>query len=209
MTSTAPDGPTSVEAPSSSSSTARNDAGASMQESPGQKGVLDGLFSGSLTDNPYFSAGFGLMLFGAVLGIGRKGITVGASATQRRMVVSLEITSKDRAYPWFLYWMGKQAEAASWRQIGLLPALPKEGLLQLAGVSRPPRYDAKGKGKANGIVNPLALSEEEALQPVRIFSHELAVETSTVPDNTVFTLVPGPGTHFFRYDGTWMRVRSS
>ncbi len=179
---------------------------------------LGGLFSGALATNPIFSAGFGLMVFGAALGIARKGLTVGAAGAQRRMLVSLEITSKDRAYPWFLYWMGKQAEAASLRQMGLLPSLPRESVLQLAGVARPPLYDVKGKAKAaeDMMADPLALSDEERLQPVRIFSHELSVETSAVQDqyakqqrggSTVFSLVPGPGTHWFRYHGTWIRMQ--
>ena len=192
-------------------------------ESQASDGLIASLLPSSLRENPYFSAGFGLMLFGAALGVARKSLTVGTSAAQRRMLVSLEITSKDRAYPWFLYWMGKQAEAASMRQAGLLPHMQRESFTQLAGISRPPVYDVKRKGKAPirgdeaGVEDPLALSDDETLQPVRIFSHELSVETSAVQDQlgkqqrggtTIFSLVPGPGTHWFRYQGTWVRVRA-
>ncbi|KDN52584.1 hypothetical protein K437DRAFT_231915 [Tilletiaria anomala UBC 951] len=187
--------------------------------------TISALLPASISENPYFSAGFGLMIFGAALGIARKSITVGAAGVQRRMLVSLEITSKDRAYPWFLYWMGKQAEAASLREVGLLPPLPREGVLQLAGITRPPLYNASSADaskrsdkviQVEGAENPLALSEETSLQPVRIFSHELSVETSAVQNvygqdhrggATTFTLIPGPGTHFFRYHGTWMRMQ--
>ena len=42
-------------------------------------------------------------------------------------------------------------------------------------------------------------------------SHELAVETSFKQhDNgsseSVFNLVPGPGTHYFRFKGAWFQV---
>jgi chaperone BCS1 len=146
----------------------------------------------SLSSNPYFSAGFGLMLFGSALAVGRRGASSVAGLAQRRLLVSLEIASKDRAHPWLLAWLGAQAQAQASN-----PALRKEGLRALAGLS----------------------GEQEAMvQPTRIWSHELAVETSFKPKSEQaaqggdqrgearFSLVPGPGTHWFRYKGNWMRV---
>lgn len=147
----------------------------------------------SLASNPYFSAGFGLMLFGSALAVGRRGASSAAALAQRRLLVSLEIASKDRAHPWLLAWLGAQAQAQASN-----PALRKEGLRALAGLS----------------------GEQEAMvQPTRIFSHELAVETSFKARSEEaagqggdqrgearFSLVPGPGTHWFRYKGNWMRV---
>ncbi|KAF8350566.1 BCS1 N terminal-domain-containing protein [Amanita rubescens] len=52
------------------------------------------------------------MLFQGV-GVGltalRKGISLASIAFQRRMLVSLEINNKDRAYEWFLAWMAREA----------------------------------------------------------------------------------------------------
>ncbi|KAI9252619.1 BCS1 N terminal-domain-containing protein [Sporodiniella umbellata] len=59
--------------------------------------------------NPLFSAGFGLIGVGAGLSLLRKGTMVGASAIQRRLLVTLEIPSKDKSYSWFLHWMAQQA----------------------------------------------------------------------------------------------------
>jgi chaperone BCS1 len=89
------------------------------------------------------------------------------------MLVTLEIPSKDRSYPWFLEWMAAQSA----------PADQPTGL----------RAMWKGKG---------------ALQ---LRSHELAVETSykqheNGSSEAVFNLVPGPGTHYFRYGGSWIQV---
>jgi chaperone BCS1 len=80
------------------------------------------------------------------------------------MLVTLEIPSKDRSYPWFLEWMAAHA--------------PQPG----------------------------AQSGSLALK-----SHELAVETTYKQhDNgaseAVFNLVPGPGTHYFKYRGSWFQV---
>lgn len=38
----------------------------------------------------------------------RQGLVFGTMALQRRMLVSLEINNKDRAYEWFLAWMSHQ-----------------------------------------------------------------------------------------------------
>jgi len=52
------------------------------------------------------------MLFQGV-GVGltalRKGISLASIAFERRMLVSLEINNKDRAYEWFLAWMAREA----------------------------------------------------------------------------------------------------
>ncbi|EUC58604.1 chaperone BCS1 [Rhizoctonia solani AG-3 Rhs1AP] len=47
---------------------------------------------------------------------------------------------------------------------------------------------------------------------VRIHSHQLAVETtktthSNGASDVVFSLVPAPGTHWFRYQGAWIQVK--
>lgn len=186
------------------------------------------LFSRILGGNPYFSAGFGLMVFGAALAGARKGITAGALQAQRRLLVTLEIPSKDRAHSWFLQWMGAQAKAQAMRNAGLLPHR-KESLREFMGLGG-------DQDNASDVANS---SKDDPLQsahgrasPIRIYSHDISVETSmdeskkmkhdpiiqgqplpgstgTNPSNlrdARFSFVPGPGTHFFRYKGCWMRV---
>ncbi|KAJ3190037.1 hypothetical protein HDU85_000328 [Gaertneriomyces sp. JEL0708] len=130
-------------ATTSSVSTAASAAGAS------------GGLAGILGANPYFSAGFGLIGVTASLAVLRQGAIRGVTLAKRRLLVTLEIPSKDHAYPWFLQWMANRG--------------------------------ARGN------------------------AHQLAVETSFVRrDNgsvaSHFELVPGPGRHFFRYQGAWFQI---
>jgi len=180
-----------------------------------------------LTSNPYFSAGFGLMVFGTALAVGRRGVTQLATQTQRRLLVSLEIPSKDKAHPWFLQWMGAQAKAQAMRNAGLLPS-QKETLREFIGLSSSSSIGGGGnKAKEKELETDQQMWENDPLRsgstrasPIRIFSHELSVETSysdmksrqeqqqsaTSRGDARFSLVPGPGTHWFRYKGCWMRV---
>jgi chaperone BCS1 len=114
-----------------------------------------GLFA-SVTSNPLFSAGFGLIGVGAALSILRKGSVLGASALRRKLLVTLEIPSKDKSYLWFLQWMSQQA--------------PKRQVQHLAVETSYRQHD-------NGSVT------------------------------TKFGLVPGPGTHFFKWRNIWMQVQ--
>ena len=70
-----------------------------VSESP-----LNSLF----TDNPYFSAGFGLLGVGTGLALLRQGVIRSAGMLQRRLLTTLEITSRDPAYPWILQWITRQ-----------------------------------------------------------------------------------------------------
>ncbi|PWN52524.1 hypothetical protein IE53DRAFT_385035 [Violaceomyces palustris] len=235
--------------PSSSSSSSSNqliDASSTNQNAtatlpPTKQGSY---LSQLLEENPIFSGGLGLMVFGGAIAFLRKGTSLAASSAQRRLLISLEIPSKDRAHPWFLHWMGAQAKAQMMREKGLLGAKPrKESLMEFLGLdskqsSWSPSGDIgkKGKGKGKGKGGEIALAEVggashqdpltisssgESVSPVRIYSHDLSVETSYVPHssastpgagasergNARFSLVPGPGTHWFRYKGVWMRLQ--
>ncbi len=102
------------------------------------------------------------------------------------MLVTLEIPSKDRSYPWFLEWMAAQSAAASPSVPGQSGAASESGLRGL------------WKGK----------------KAIQLRSHELAVETTykqheNGSSEAMFNLVPGPGTHYFRYRGAWIQVNAA
>ncbi|KAJ3215139.1 hypothetical protein HDU67_000767 [Dinochytrium kinnereticum] len=66
-----------------------------------------------LSDNPYFSAGFGLIGVGAGLALLQKGSLQAYNLLRRRMLVTVEIPSKDPAYPWFLKWASQSSSIQS------------------------------------------------------------------------------------------------
>lgn len=124
---------------------------AAVEGVPEKQGLLS-----TVTSNPIFSAGFGLIGVGAGLSLLRKGATVGASVLRRRLLVTLEIPSRDKSYLWFLHWMSHHA--------------PKRQVQHLAVETSYKQHD-------NGSIS------------------------------TKFGLVPGPGTHFFKYRHIWMQVQ--
>lgn len=112
------------------------------------------------------------------LGVGaqvlRRSAVQAANIAQRRLLVSLEISSKDPSYLWFLQWMSSQSARQA--------ALANQPLRGFEGLAS------------------------------RIRSHELAVETKYEQrkdgsSTAEFSLVPGPGTHYFRYKNAWFQVR--
>ncbi|WFD43181.1 Complex III assembly protein translocase and chaperone [Malassezia psittaci] len=178
-----------------------------------------GLMASMVDNNPYFSAGFGLMIFGGVLAYSRSLVQLGANAAKHRMLVSLEIPSKDRAHPWFLHWMGAQAQAQAMRRRAYGGQLPKESLLEFLGVNRTSASSARTGTEMtlqDAHSNPLRAGSH-LVSPVRIISRDLAVDTQYTEPTTggrddnergqaTFSLVPGPGTHWFRYRGVWIRL---
>ncbi|KAH9815819.1 BCS1 N terminal-domain-containing protein [Melampsora americana] len=114
-------------------------------------------FDNMFSQNPYFSAGFGLMGLGVGLTALKRTSTLLATLAQRRLLVTLEISSKDRSYLWFLNWMSQQARSKS-------------------------------------------------------STNQLAAETSyrQTPDGShqvTFSLVPGPGNHYFKFQRAWFQVK--
>lgn len=71
------------------------------------------LISSLIGDNPYFQAGFGLMGVGVGLTVLRQSLIFGTTALRRRLLVSLEVNNKDRAYEWFLAWLAHNAQSAA------------------------------------------------------------------------------------------------
>ncbi len=63
---------------------------------------------GGLVSNPYFSAGFGLMGVGTGLAIMRVGGKHAITLAKRSALISLEIPSRDKSFPWFLDWLSSR-----------------------------------------------------------------------------------------------------
>lgn len=119
------------------------------------------------------------------------------------MLVTLEIPSKDRSYAWFLEWMAHHSPPPP-SSSGPADAGPSRLGAGLQNASGP---GWKGKGKEVGV-------SDVSAAPTKGFSlrsHELAVETSykqheNGASEAVFNLVPGPGTHYFKYGGSWFQA---
>ncbi len=114
-------------------------------------------FSSLLAGNPYFTAGFGLLGVGSALAVARQGFIRFAGFLQRRLISTLEVTSRDPAYPWILQWMTKQP-------------LSSGGHFSLTSSA----------SASSSNTNSLTRSP--------------------------FQLVPSPGTHFFRWQGRWLKL---
>eukprot|EP00112_Aurelia_sp_Birch-Aquarium-sp1_P004520 Seg1512.6 transcript_id=Seg1512.6/GoldUCD/mRNA.D3Y31 product="Mitochondrial chaperone BCS1" protein_id=Seg1512.6/GoldUCD/D3Y31 len=63
----------------------------------------------SLGDNPYFSAGFGLVGVGTGLALLKKGSQLGMIMFRRQCMITLEVPSKDKSYQWMLHWITNRA----------------------------------------------------------------------------------------------------
>lgn len=63
---------------------------------------FDTLFSAS---NPVFSGGFGLAVIATGAQVLRVGSQVGMRMMRRHFLSTLEVTSKDKSYPWVLRWL--------------------------------------------------------------------------------------------------------
>merc|ERR1719330_1990612 len=58
-----------------------------------------------LLSNPYFTAGFGLVGVGAVMGMARSSAASLEVVCRRQLLMSLEVPSKDYAYQWVMQWL--------------------------------------------------------------------------------------------------------
>lgn len=170
------------------------------------------------SSNPLLSAGASLMIFGAALSLGRKGLMQGASLMQRRMLVSLEVPSKDKAHGWLLTWMEEQARRG--RELPQLTGV--QSLMDIVGVRRsrggvagqedlPPPVRIHSRDLAVQTTLPSASTSQAQQQAMTISGQPLAPSSSSpgTSRNTKaqFSLVPGPGTHWFRYHGAWIRLQ--
>ncbi|RDA90688.1 hypothetical protein CP533_3927 [Ophiocordyceps camponoti-saundersi (nom. inval.)] len=67
---------------------------------------LDALF-----DNPLFAGGVGLASLGAAAAFARKGALAAIGAARRRLLINVEISKQDAAYPWILAWLSQPRES--------------------------------------------------------------------------------------------------
>ncbi|PWN40735.1 hypothetical protein IE81DRAFT_292919 [Ceraceosorus guamensis] len=164
--------------------------------------------------NQFLSAGLGLMIFGSFLAVSQRGIKKGASLAQRRLLISLEIPSKDKSHAWVLGWLGRQASLQN---------------AAAAAARRQSLGSGKGKEKQQESLSVLlGLNQKAHASATKVWSHELSVETSlgeikkqadqatesskssATPqqrrDKMEFNLVPGPGSHWVRYRGCWIKL---
>jgi mitochondrial chaperone BCS1 len=61
----------------------------------------------ALFDNPLFAGGIGLAGLGAVAAFARKGLISAVGIARRRLLVNVEISKQDPAYPWVLAWLSQ------------------------------------------------------------------------------------------------------
>ncbi|XP_023330537.1 mitochondrial chaperone BCS1 isoform X2 [Eurytemora carolleeae] len=63
----------------------------------------------TLAQNPYFSAGIGLFGVGTAAALGRGLLQLSLALGRRHLVCSVQVPCNDKAYTWFLDWLGKEA----------------------------------------------------------------------------------------------------
>ncbi|KAI9139094.1 BCS1 N terminal-domain-containing protein [Paraphysoderma sedebokerense] len=72
-----------------------------------------------ISSNPYFSAGIGLLATGTAAAFLRKGVLQGSQLLRRRLLVTLEIPSKDKSYHWVLNWLSKWMNSVRSNQLSV------------------------------------------------------------------------------------------
>lgn len=154
-----------------------------LSKSGGGSSDANGSVFAQLTGNPLFTAGFGLAALAAAARLAQQGLRKGADLARRRLLVDVEITRHDDAYPWLLHWMSANHRA------------------QLNGTSLVPGISNTSE---KGIVSYLMRKFTPGL-------HHLQIQTATAkrPDgssHTNFSLVPGQGRHILRYRNAFIAV---
>ncbi|KAJ2158724.1 Complex III assembly protein translocase and chaperone [Coemansia sp. RSA 552] len=128
------------------------------------------------SDNPYFSAGFGLIGVGAGLAVLRQGARRGADIMQRQLLVSMEIPSHDKSYQWVLGWLSRRGAES------IRTAQSRRGMPWVQ------RHIARA-----------VLPRHVAVQT----SYKQHDNGSVATD---FTMVPGQGKHILFYKGAFIQV---
>ena len=68
----------------------------------------------TLLDNPLFAGGIGLGALGAAAAFARKGAIRIADVARHRLLVNVEISKQDPAYPWILAWLSQPRPTPGW-----------------------------------------------------------------------------------------------
>ncbi|KAK2879466.1 hypothetical protein FQN49_000850 [Arthroderma sp. PD_2] len=137
-----------------------------------------GLFA-QLSENPFFTAGFGLAGLGAGLTLAQRGLRHGAILVRRRMLVDVEISIKDDSYPWFLNWMT---------------------LYQRAQLTNQPARGHAQTTFMNSLLNRLT----PGMRHLSIQTEKIEHANGAI--HTHFALIPGPGKHILRYKNAFIFV---
>ncbi|KAJ5386559.1 hypothetical protein N7509_009100 [Penicillium cosmopolitanum] len=138
----------------------------------------DGSLFSQLTNNPLFTAGFGLAGLGAGLTFAQKGVRHGAALLRRRMLVDVEISIKDDSYPWFLHWMTLYQQS------------------QLSAT--------RAAAQNTGFIDRMLQKMTPGMRHLSIQTSK--VERANGAIQTHFSLVPGPGKHVLRYKNAFIFV---
>ncbi|KAI9928893.1 hypothetical protein MW887_001286 [Aspergillus wentii] len=147
-------------------------------QAAGTQAAGDGSLWSQLSNNPFFTAGFGLAGLGAGLSFAQKGFRHGAALLRRRMLVDVEISIKDDSYPWFLHWM----------------TLYQQSQLNTA----------RSATSRTGFMESLLQRMTPGMRHLSIQTQK--VEHANGAMHTHFALVPGPGKHILRYKNAFIFV---
>ncbi|KAL5114418.1 Complex III assembly protein translocase and chaperone [Pleosporales sp. CAS-2024a] len=161
------------------------DSNSNSNTTPGQQlakqlvantGDKTGSLLSQILENPFFTAGFGLAALGVAARTGQKGLQHGAAFVRRRMLVDLEVTRHDEAYPWLLQWMTAYHRA---QQAGV-PPVAHTGLL------------AKALNRIDPRMHHLQVQTFLGQDGPSHAAH--------------FSFVPGPGRHLLRFHNALILV---
>ncbi|KAK0548434.1 Complex III assembly protein translocase and chaperone [Tilletia horrida] len=187
---------------------------ASTDRSGSAKNLLSNVLP---TDNALFTGGLSLMVIGGTLALGRKALVSTAELAQRRLLVSLEIPSRDKAHPWFLAWMSAQAQQQTARAGGRFGKEPSRlrALLsrshEVAIISHDLAVETTLRGPGS---TTRAAQLGDMIHSSDRMAHVRSIDQkgthgsggASRSNDARFSLVPGPGTHYFRFRGVWMRL---
>jgi len=132
-----------------------------------------------LVSNPVFAGGFGLASLGAVLAFVRKGVISAGGLLRRRMLVNVEISRQDPAYPWILAWLSQPREHTSFLA-KKLTRINKLSVTTTTSSSSPHQNGGGGGGGGGAGGGP--------------------------PAHASFFLQPGYGRHVVHYRGAYIAV---
>ncbi|KAA1469515.1 hypothetical protein DENSPDRAFT_835156 [Dentipellis sp. KUC8613] len=86
----------------------------------------------------------------------RKGLALSSVALRRRMLVSLEINNKDRAYEWFLAWLAQQSAAAAAQPARRGLSLRPESWMRSHQLSVETTYEQRKNGSSSVLFKLVA-----------------------------------------------------